>query len=188
MLDPKKPYYDLPKLPPGSSIESLELYKELLPASEAVAKLSAIVEHLPNQKALYQSVILLEAKASSELEQIITTDENFFILNLIWFSRCVREAANRSIDRANRVREAMQKLKTEIRGLDSRMYSQDLINTLFLSPVVFAEMLIQRSVVGSLSTAHLHLKKLESAGLLKKSDRKYHRKVGYFNLRLIEAL
>lgn len=78
MFDPKKPYYDLPLLPPQQNLESVELLKALVPASEALARLSATAEHLPNQAALYQSVILLEAKASSEIEQIVTTDGKLF--------------------------------------------------------------------------------------------------------------
>lgn len=78
MFDSKKPYYDLPLLPPKQTLESVELYKALVPASEALAKLSVTSEHLPNQAALYQSVILLEAKASSEIEQIVTTDGKLF--------------------------------------------------------------------------------------------------------------
>ncbi len=78
MFDPKKPYYDLPLLPPRQNLESIELFKALVPAAEALAQLSATAEHLPNQAALYQSVILLEAKASSEIEQVITTDGKLF--------------------------------------------------------------------------------------------------------------
>jgi len=78
MFDPEKPYYDLPLLPAEQALESIELFKALVPASEALAKLSATAEHLPNQSALYESVILLEAKASSEIEQVITTDNKLF--------------------------------------------------------------------------------------------------------------
>lgn len=78
MFKPDKPYYDLPLLPPEQTLESIDLYKALVPASEALAKLSATAEHLPNQAALYESVILLEAKASSEIEQVVTTDNKLF--------------------------------------------------------------------------------------------------------------
>jgi Fic family protein len=78
MFDPLKPYYDLPKLPPKQSLETLEIYKALLPASEALARLSATAQHLPNQAALYESVVLLEAKASSEIELVVTTDARLF--------------------------------------------------------------------------------------------------------------
>ena len=356
MYDPRKAYYDLPKLPPAYSLESIELFKALVPASEALAKLSATAEHLPNEAALYQSVILLEAKASSEIEQVVTTDGDLFssessikatnpmtkevhrygeamqrgwlsdrpictplieeicsiikdrtmevrkvpgtslkrtstgeviytppdgetllrdlldnlfgwmnneddvhpivksaiahyqfesihpftdgngragrimvvlylveqkLLNtpalflsgeilkgkeqyysllqttretgdffpyLIWFVNIVHKASLQSTIRANKVRAAMQELKHEIRELNSSIYSQELINLLFSSPLVFAHQLVEHSVAGSLSTAHSYLKELEAAGFLLKSEKRYNRKVGYFNERLLDAL
>ena len=355
MYDPKKPYYDLPLLPPFQALESIELYKVLVSASEALAKLSTIAEHLPNQAALYESVILLEAKASSELEQVVTTDNklfgtetpqsapdpmtkevhrygeaihhgwnarkplctpiveeicsiikhkqmkvrkvpgtaltkssgnivytppdreellrdllsnlfnwmnndddvhpiikaaiahyqfesihpfsdgngrtgrimvvlylveqellkapvlflsgeilkdresyysllqsthetNDFFPYLIWFVTLVHKASLQSIIRANKVRIAMQHVKNKIRELDKNLYSQDLVNVLFRSPIIFANQLVLHDVVGSLSTAHTYLKKLEVAGILMKSDELYNRKVGYINDSLLDAL
>jgi len=65
-------------LPPVQALESIELYKILVHASEALAKLSTTAKHLPIQAALYESMILLEAKASSKIEQIVTTDNKLF--------------------------------------------------------------------------------------------------------------
>ncbi len=355
MYNPKQPYYDLPLLPPSQEIESIDLFKVLINASEALARLSTIAEHLPNQAALYESVILLEAKASSEIEQVVTTDNklfgteslqaisdpmtkevyryaeaihhgwsakkplctpiveeicsiikdkqmevrkvpgtaltkslgeivytppdreellrdllsnlfnwmnnsddvhpiikaaiahyqfesihpfsdgngrtgrimvvlylveqsllkapvlflsgeilkdrdsyytllqtthesNDFFPYLIWFVKLVHKASLQSIIRANKVRDAMQDVKNKIRALDSNMYSQDLVNVLFRGPIIFANQLVKNDVVGSLSTAHTYLKKLESAGLLTKSDELYDRKVGYINGSLLDAL
>jgi hypothetical protein len=82
----------------------------------------------------------------------------------------------------------MFQLKHEIRALDPAMYSQDLVNVLFRGPLVFANQLILHNVAGSLSTAHAYLKKLESAGLLLRSEKRYNRKLAYINVRLLEAL
>jgi Fic family protein len=355
MYNPHTPFYDLPLLPPAQALESIELYKILVRASEALAKLSTIAEHLPNQAALYESVILLEAKASSEIEQIITTgnklfgtdspkkatdpmtkevhryaqaihfgwqskkplctpvveeicsiikdrqmgvrktpgtaltkesgivvytppdreallrdllsnlfnwmnndddvhpiikaavahyqfesihpfsdgngrtgrimvvlylveqellkapvlflsgeilkdresyyrllqtthESNDFFPYLIWFVTLVLKASEQSIIRANKVRIAMQDVKNKIRALDANLYSQDLVNVLFRGPIVFANHLVKEDVVGSISTAHTYLKKLESAGILTKANGLYDRKVGYINGNLLDAL
>lgn len=356
MFDPEKPYYDLPRLPPEQKLESIELFKALIPASEALAKLSATAEHLPNQAALYESVILLEAKASSEIEQVVTTDNklfgsespqkapdpmtkevhrygaairhgwksqkplcpnvmeqicsiirdkpvgvrkvpgtallqpntgkivytppdgekllrdlldnlfawmnsedevhpiikaaiahyqfesihpftdgngrtgrimvvlylveqklleapvlflsgeilrnretyytllqrthktNDFFPYLIWFVDLIHRASLRSTIRADKVRLAMQKVKNKIRELDKHMYSQDLVNVLFRGPIIFANHLKYYGVAGSISTAHSYLKKLESSGLLIRSNERYSRKTGYINYHLLEAL
>jgi len=355
MFDPNKPYYDLPLLPPSQELESLQVLKALVRAAEALARLSATAQQLPNQAALYQSVILLEAKASSEIEQIVTTDEKLFasespsnvldpmtkevrryaqavdygwrekkplctsvaeklcsiikdkemrvrrvpgtalkhsdghivytppdretllrdlldnlfewmnakddvhpiikaavahyqfesihpftdgngrtgrimmvlylveqgLLNapvlflsgeilidkdnyyallqetretnnflpyVLWFINTVHIASLQSIIRAEKVRIAMQDIKNEIRALDARMYSQDLVNTLFLGPIIFANHLVDSGVAGSVSTAHSYLKKLEGGGLLIRSNKRYNRKTAYINPKLLEAL
>jgi len=356
MPDPGSPYYELPKLPPKQSFSSIELLTNLVGASEALAKLSATAEHLPNQAALFHSVILLEAKASSEIEQVITTDSKLFsthsfgdvadpmtkevhryreamhrgwtnirplcttvmeeicsiirnkpmqvrrvpgtalkrpstgeiiytppdgedllrdlldnlfswmnedgsvhaiikaaiahyqfesihpftdgngragrimvVLYLVeqkkltapvlflsgeilrqkeryyellqstresgdflpylnWIVQIVGAAAQQSTIRADNVRAAMFDVKREIRALDASMYSQDLVNALFHGPIIFAKQLVERDVAGSLSTAHAYLKKLESAKIIYRSNRRFSRKVGYINVRLLEAL
>lgn len=356
MFDPKTPYYDLPTLPPYSPIESMALYKKLVPASEALAKLSATAEHLPNEAALYESVILLEAKASSEIEMIVTTDGDLFasgssdkatdpltkevhryaeamqlgwssdrplctplaeqictvikhhemivrkvpgtslkrpstgeivytppdgetlirdlldnlfkwmnadddthpiikaaiahyqfesihpftdgngrtgrimvvlylieqkLLNtpalflsgeilkgresyysllqstretgdfipyLMWFVELVYKASNQSIVRANNVRDAMQQTKQDIRQFNPGIYSQELVNLLFRGPIIFANQLVDNNVAGSISTAHSYLKELESAKIIHRSEKRFNRKVGYINTRLLAAL
>ncbi len=355
MFDPKKPFYGLPILPPRQSLESIELFKALVPAAEALAQLSAISGHLPNQAALYQSVILLEAKASSEIEQVVTTDGKLFgsespqkaidpmtkevhrygeaihhswqssrplctttmeeicsiirnkpvkvrkvpgtalkhgsgkivytppdgdkllrdlldnlfnwmnsdddihpiikaaiahyqfesihpftdgngrtgrimvvlylveqkLLNapvlflsgeilrdretyysllqsthesndffpyLMWFVQLIHTASLQSIIRANKVRVAMLEVKNTIRELDKQMYSQDLVNVLFRGPIIYANQLVAHGVAGSLSTAHAYLKKLESAGVIVRSQTRYNRKIGYINGHLVGAL
>jgi hypothetical protein len=82
----------------------------------------------------------------------------------------------------------MLEVKNKLRELDAKIYSQDLVNVLFRRPIIFANHLVEYGVAGSLSTAHTYLKKLEAAGLLMRSPRKYARKTAYVNGRLLEAL
>jgi len=82
----------------------------------------------------------------------------------------------------------MQDVKNKIRELDSNLYSQDLVNVLFRGPIVFANHLVSEGVVGSTSTAHTYLKKLESAGILMKASGLYDRKIDYINGNLLDAL
>ena len=51
-FDPLKPHNDLPKLPPKGELQSLEVYKALLPAARHLAELSAAAEALPNPNVL----------------------------------------------------------------------------------------------------------------------------------------
>ncbi len=76
-FDPAKPYNNLPPLPPASEIETPAILKKTISASRALAKLSA-GKALPNQTVLLNTVFLKEAKESSEIENIVTTDDELY--------------------------------------------------------------------------------------------------------------
>lgn len=73
------PYNDLPLLPPSKEItDSVEVLKACIPARAALAELKQAGELLPNQELLINLLPLLEAKASSEIENIVTTTDKLF--------------------------------------------------------------------------------------------------------------
>lgn len=74
----EKPYNDLPLLPPKAEIETMAILKKAISASRALAELKGLGETIPNQAILVNSIILQEAKASSEIENIITTNDALF--------------------------------------------------------------------------------------------------------------
>jgi len=75
---PDKPFNDLPLLPPKVEIESKSVLKKAISAGRALAELKGLGETIPNQAILVNSIILQEAKASSEIENIITTNDALF--------------------------------------------------------------------------------------------------------------
>lgn len=77
-FDPEKPYNDLPLLPPKVEIETKATLKKAISAGRALAELKGLGETIPNQAILVNSIILQEAKASSEIENIITTHDALF--------------------------------------------------------------------------------------------------------------
>ena len=77
-FDPQKPYNDLPLLPPKQDIETKNILRKTITAGRALAELKGLGETIPNQSMLVNSVVLQEAKASSEIENIITTDDALF--------------------------------------------------------------------------------------------------------------
>ena len=77
-FDPEKPYNDLPLLPPKAEIETKATLKKAISAGRALAELKGLGETIPNQAILVNSILLQEAKASSEIENIITTDDALF--------------------------------------------------------------------------------------------------------------
>lgn len=79
-FDPTKPYNDLPPLPPLSDIETKAILKRCIGARSALAELKQAAELLPNQTVLINTLPLLEAQASSEIENIVTTTDRLFRL------------------------------------------------------------------------------------------------------------
>lgn len=72
------PYNELPALPPSTDIESREVLKKTIDASRSLAKLNGAIRNLPNPQIFLDSIHLQEAKASSEVENIITTNDDLF--------------------------------------------------------------------------------------------------------------
>lgn len=77
-FDPQKPDNDLPVLPPLAEVESRAILKACIEARAAVAELKQAGELIPNQAVLINSIPLLEARASSEIENIVTTADRLF--------------------------------------------------------------------------------------------------------------
>jgi Fic family protein len=77
-FDALKPFNDLPALPPKTEIETKAVLKKAITAGRALAELKGLGQIIPNQAILVDSLILQEAKASSEIENIITTNDALF--------------------------------------------------------------------------------------------------------------
>ncbi|HSA44112.1 MAG TPA: Fic/DOC family N-terminal domain-containing protein [Bacteroidales bacterium] len=77
--DRNKPFNSLPLLPPDDEkVETKEVYKALNNANKALAELKGIAKKLPNQSMLVNTIALREAKASTEIENIFTTDDELY--------------------------------------------------------------------------------------------------------------
>ena len=73
------PYNDLPSLPPPlEQIETTEILKRCITARVALAELKQAAELIPNSAVLVNAIPLLEARASSEIENIVTTTDKLF--------------------------------------------------------------------------------------------------------------
>jgi Fic family protein len=73
--NPNVPYNDLPPLPPPVDLETKPVLKRCIRARAAIAQLDQLAELIPNETVLITSLPLLEAKASSEIENIVTTTD-----------------------------------------------------------------------------------------------------------------
>ena len=73
-----KPTYSLPDLSKLSDLETIEVLKALASANRSLAELKGRAAAIPNQGILIDTLALQEAKASSEIENIVTTQDELF--------------------------------------------------------------------------------------------------------------
>jgi Fic family protein len=77
-FDQKVPYNDLPLLPPKADIETKQILRKTISAGRALAQLNGTLLNLPNPTLFLDTIYLQEAKASSEVENIITTNDELY--------------------------------------------------------------------------------------------------------------
>ncbi|HEV3020538.1 MAG TPA: Fic family protein [Burkholderiaceae bacterium] len=75
---PERPYNDLPGLPPALDLEPRAVLKQCVGARAALAELKQAAELIPNPAMLINTLPVLEARASSEIENIVTTADKLF--------------------------------------------------------------------------------------------------------------
>jgi Fic family protein len=73
-----KPWNQLPPLPPAADLETKAVLKQCITARAALAELKQAAELITNQTMLINTIPLLEAKDSSEIENIVTTADQLF--------------------------------------------------------------------------------------------------------------
>ncbi|MEX0929803.1 MAG: Fic family protein [Balneolales bacterium] len=118
-FNPAEPYNALAPLPPPGDVESRAVLKKLTEARAALAELKGSAAMIPNPLMLINTIVLQEAKASSEIENIFTTNDVLY--KAFSGSRSATDLASREV---MRYREALwngyNKLKQE------RKFSVDL--------------------------------------------------------------
>jgi len=78
------------------NIETKRILKKSISANRALAKLNGVAKIIPNQEILINSLILQEAKDSSEIENIITTHDELYqsSLDISNISQAAKEVQN----------------------------------------------------------------------------------------------
>lgn len=86
--------YEIPALPLHEDMETPAILRQLTLASRALGELKGEAKTIPNQTILINTLFLQEAKASSEIENIVTTqDELFQVEDIVRGSPAAKEVA-----------------------------------------------------------------------------------------------
>ena len=76
--NPTTPFQELPPLPPAVDIETKAVLRQCINSRAALAELKQAAQLFPNPAILINTLPLLEARASSEIENIVTTTDKLF--------------------------------------------------------------------------------------------------------------
>jgi len=80
---PELPYNELPSLPPKRELETVKVLKQCIRSRTELAELEHAGDFLPDKAVLINVMPLLEAQASSEIENIVTTTDHLFRSSLL---------------------------------------------------------------------------------------------------------
>lgn len=114
----KKPYNELPLLPPKTELETKAVLKQAIAANRVLANLRGLAARIPNQSMLIQSVVLQEARLSSEIENIVTTNDELY--------RAAADPDSKTDPQTKEVLRYRQALNTGFQALKHRPLSTNL--------------------------------------------------------------
>ena len=140
-FNPEVPYNTLPALPPpGEQIETTQILKRCIESRVALAELKQAAELIPNSAVLVNALPLLEARASSEIENIVTTTDKLF------------EYADIAEDRADAATKEALRYRTALyegtKMVQRQMLSTDRSYPSILTPTRYAVCATPRPVSG----------------------------------------
>jgi Fic family protein len=113
-IDVSAPYNDLPNLPPKQDLETKKILKHCIEARVALAELHQVAEMLPNQTVLINTLPLLEAQASSEIENIVTTTDKLFQYANDMLSPQIDSSTKEALRYRRALRDGFEKIKSRL--------------------------------------------------------------------------
>ena len=105
-----KPYH-IPTLPLPYDLETKEILKQLTRSHRKLAELKGVALTIPNERILISTLTLQEAKDSSEVENIVTTQDELYKADL----NVKQSIINASTKEVLAYREAIEKGFQQIR-------------------------------------------------------------------------
>ena len=99
--------YKIPLLPLDMDLETKPILKQLSLASRALAELKGVAKTIPNENILLNTLVLQEAKDSSEIENIVTTQDDLYKED-VEFSDTKKTVERVAAKEVLRYRQAMQ--------------------------------------------------------------------------------
>lgn len=122
-MDKNQPYNELPLLPPKVDLDHPRILHKAINANRRLAELKGAVLSIPNQNILVNGIVLQEARLSSEIENIVTTNDELY-----------RAAADESLTKDPQAKEILRYRQALWHGLEV-LKSKPLSTNLFIEIV-----------------------------------------------------
>lgn len=100
------PFDALPTLPPNFELETRKVLKATIEARAALAHLDAAAQNLSNPAVIINAIPMLEAQASSAIENIVTTTDELFAADAI--GKAIGDSGSPAVRETLRYRSALR--------------------------------------------------------------------------------
>ena len=92
-MDENKNEYEIPHLPFSFDVETKSVMKQLVSANRRLAELRGVALSIPNESILISTLTLQEARESSLVENIVTTQDDLFRADLNMHQTAINASA-----------------------------------------------------------------------------------------------
>ncbi|MBP5672446.1 MAG: Fic family protein [Victivallales bacterium] len=105
--------YRIPNLPLSFELETKDILKQLNASHRQLAELKGIVQTIPNENILINTLSIQEAKDSSEVENIVTTHDDIFKTELSTKDYIVSAAAKEVLNYRQAIKRGFELVRTD---------------------------------------------------------------------------
>ncbi len=137
--------YNIPTLPLQYDLETKEVLKQLNAANRKLAELKGVAQTIPNERILISTLTLQEAKDSSAVENIVTTQDDLYLAGLDLSTMLVNAATKEVLF----YREAINSGFVRVRNK----------NVLSLNDIKYVQQVLENNSAGFRTTPGTQLKR-----------------------------
>lgn len=144
--------YIIPTLPLPFDLETREVLKQLNRANRKLAELKGVAQTIPNERILISSLTLQEAKDSSEVENIVTTQDDLYRAGLDFNYQLINPAAKEVLFYREAINEGFRMVRNK--------------NILTLNDIKQVQQILEQNSAGFRTTPGTQLKRSSDGAVI----------------------
>ena len=144
--------YEIPTLPLPFDLETKEVLKQLNKANRRLAELKGVAQTIPNERILISSLTLQEAKDSSAVENIVTTQDDLYRAGLDFNYQLVNPATKEVLFYREAINEGFHMVRNK--------------NVLTLNDIKRVQQILEQNSAGFRTTPGTQLKRSSDGAVI----------------------